>query len=133
MSVAKEGGRRRRKREGGVVVSLPAGRGHFSRGTHARDPQCVIKDVSKREIGRERHTGEEDRGKAIMWFPVAPLAASPLPMLLLLQLLLSPAARASSISAHEEEAATEQRPKMFVDYLNGPLKGKTARTRTERK
>ena len=62
-----------------------------------------------------------------MWFPVAPLAASPLPMLLL-HLLLSPAARASSISAHEEEAATEQRPKMFVDYLNGPLKGKTART-----
>ena len=122
MSVAKEGGRRRRKREGGVVVSLPAGRGHFSRGTHARDPQCVIKDVSERERDRE-----EDRGKAIMWFPLAPLAASPLPMLLL-QLLLSPAARASSISAHEEEAATEQRPKMFVDYLNGPLKGKTART-----
>ena len=126
MSVAKEGGRKRRKREGGVVVSLPAGRGHFSRGTHARDPQCVIKDVSEREIGRERDR-EEDRGKAIMWFPLAPLAASPLPMLLL-QLLLSPAARASSISAHEEEAATEQRPKMFVDYLNGPLKGKTART-----
>ena len=39
-----------------------------------------------------------------MWFPLVPLAASPLPMLLL-QLLLSPAARASSISAHEEEAS----------------------------
>ena len=62
-----------------------------------------------------------------MWFSLVPLVASPLPMLLL-HLLLSPAARASSISAHEEEAATEQRPKMFVDYLNGPLKGKTART-----
>ena len=62
-----------------------------------------------------------------MWFSLVPLAASPLPILLL-QLLVSPAVRASSISAHEEEAATEQRPKMFVDYLNGPLKGKTART-----
>ena len=60
---------------------------------------------------------------------LVPLAGSPLllPLMLLLplNLLLSPA-RASSISAHEEEAAaaTEQRPKMFVDYLNGPLKGR---------
>ena len=65
-----------------------------------------------------------------MRVPLVPLAGSPLllPLMLLLplNLLLSPA-RASSISAHEEEAAaaaTEQRPKMFVDYLNGPLKGR---------
>ena len=55
---------------------------------------------------------------------LVPLAVS------LLHLLLSPA-RASSISTQEEEAAsaaaTEQRPKMFVDYLNGPLKGREKR------
>ena len=68
-----------------------------------------------------------------MRVPFVPLAVPPL-LQLLLHLLLSPA-RASSISAHEEEAAaaaTEQRPKMFVDYLNGPLKGRKDRTK-ERK
>ena len=58
--------------------------------------------------------------------PLVPLAAVPPLLLLLLHLQPSPA-RASTVSAHEEEeaaAATEQRPKMFVDYLNGPLKGR---------
>jgi hypothetical protein len=47
---------------------------------------------------------------------------------MVLSLLIATMASASTLSfsrAQEEEAAMKERPKMFVDYLNGPLKGKT--------